>query len=294
VTNGDVECIQVPSGLLRPLPLHVREHPERSKHVRVTLVRETLVALAPKRSKGILAEIRGVTTAAPLVDAIGGYTRAGDKAARALGLTHRRDLLVRDDGPLPLKHDVNHLIDLAKIEPALLTEWATATGFLHVALERSSYTASLRAAVAQVAPLAPYAAWLVPSLVRYAHVRIYEVLFGPSRPESAAYSRSATACRPSGRRRSWCRRPGARAACSTVRSRRVSILALGPVLYAAVLPPQVVLSSEEAVRYQIMASHYNPAHAALTMDLVAVPTLTGLPEATSTCSPVLTTSCRSH
>jgi len=52
---------------------------------------------------------------------------------------------------------------------------------------------------------------------------------------------------------------------------------------------------EDAVRYQIMASRYNPAHAALTMDLVPVQTLTGLPEATPvsfTCSPALTIRCR--
>jgi hypothetical protein len=76
-----------------------------------------------------------------------------------------------------------------------------------------------------------------------------------------------------------------------------AVLSVGSVLYAAVLPPYVLLRSEDAVRYQIAASRYNPAHAALTMDLVAVPTLTGLPEATpvsSTCSPPLTISCRPH
>jgi hypothetical protein len=181
VTNGDVECIQVPSGLLRPLPLYVREHPERSKQVRVTLVREQIVSLATYRDlcPPIMAEIRRITTAEPLVDAIGGYTRTADKAAQALGFTHRRDLLVRDEGPLPLKYDVNHVIDLAKHEPALLTEWARAAAILHSTLERSAHAASLRAVVAHVGPLAPMAAWLVPSLIRWGHVRIYGVLFGP-------------------------------------------------------------------------------------------------------------------
>ena len=77
----------------------------------------------------------------------------------------------------------------------------------------------------------------------------------------------------------------------------VCILAVGSAFYAAVLPPRIVLSPEQAVRYQILASRYNPAHAALTMDLVAVPTLTDLPEATpvsSTCSPALTINCRRY
>jgi hypothetical protein len=179
VTNGDVERIEVPSGLLRPLALHVREHPERSRRVRVTLVREAIVSLAPERCPPILAEIRRVTSAPLLVDAISSYTRAADKAARALGLAHRRELLARDDGPLPLKYDVEDIVALAKLEPALLTEWATAAAVLHVALERSANAASLRAVVAGLTPLAPFATWLVPSLLRWAHLRIYELLFGP-------------------------------------------------------------------------------------------------------------------
>jgi hypothetical protein len=50
----------------------------------------------------------------------------------------------------------------------------------------------------------------------------------------------------------------------------VCVLAVGSALYAAVLPPSLTLPPEDTVRYQIMASRYNPAHAALTMDLVAV------------------------
>src|SRR5437879_7494997 len=167
MTNGDdVERISFPSGLLRPLPLHVREHPERSKRVRVTLVRETIVALATHRDlcPPIIAEIHRVTTAAPLVDAIGGYNRTADKAAQALGLAHRRELLVQDGRPLPLKHDLNRIVDLAENEPALLTEWATAAAILYAALERAAYAARLQSVVAQLAPPAPMATWFLPSL----------------------------------------------------------------------------------------------------------------------------------
>jgi hypothetical protein len=74
----------------------------------------------------------------------------------------------------------------------------------------------------------------------------------------------------------------------------VSTVYLGSQLIAAVSPPPPFLRSEDAVRYQILTSRYNP-HAGLPMDLVAVPTPTGLPEATPvsfTCSPALTIRCR--
>jgi hypothetical protein len=143
------------------------------------LAREVVVGLAPARSPEILAEIRHVTSAPLLVDAINGYVRAAAKAAQALGLEHHRDLLVKTDGQLPLKYDVENIIALSRLDSAILTEWAAATAILHVAIERSGHAAGLRMVVSQLSRLAPMASWLVPALVRWAHVRVYELLLGP-------------------------------------------------------------------------------------------------------------------
>lgn len=161
------------------MPLSIREHPERGRRVRVTLVREALVALAVGFCPEIRAEIARVTSAPLLVDALNSYRRAAEKAASALGLAHHRELLSKNDGPLAIRYDMEDIVALAKLEPAMLTGWATAAAVLHVALERSAYAGGLRAVVGQLPPLASMAPWLVPSLVRWAHVRVYEILFGP-------------------------------------------------------------------------------------------------------------------
>jgi hypothetical protein len=179
-TVGPDSIVAIPHVLVRPLPLRVREHPERSPHARVTLVREVLVALAAQHPP-ILSALRHVTQAPFLAVALDGYARTAAKAAEGLGLAHRRDLLNQDDGLLSVRHDVGDLLALAQLEPARLEEWAIATGILHVVLDRAmSATGTIaRATLEQIAPLVPTIDWLVPALVRWTHLRIYEVLFGP-------------------------------------------------------------------------------------------------------------------
>jgi hypothetical protein len=101
------------------------------------LVREVLVALAAHHPP-ILTELRRVTIAPLLVDAMDGYKGTADKAARALGLGHRRDLLTREDGPLAVRHDVGDVLALAQLEPEGLGEWAVATTVERVPPEREA------------------------------------------------------------------------------------------------------------------------------------------------------------
>jgi hypothetical protein len=174
----DVDAVAIPSVLLRPLPLRVREYPERSARDRVTLVRGILVACAAEYAP-ILAALRAMNSAPLLIDAMNGYARAADKAVSVLGLTHRRELLATDDGPLPLRHDLGDVLALAQLQPATLESWAVATAVLYVALERAPGGLELHQTLTAIPALVPMLNWLDPALRRWAHLRLYEVLFGP-------------------------------------------------------------------------------------------------------------------
>jgi hypothetical protein len=187
---GPDSVVAIPHVLVRPLPLRVREHPERSGRTRVTLARETLVALATSETAPtpgqapILAALLHIGDAPLLLDAMNSYMRATDKAAGTLGLAHRRDLLAREDGPLPVWHDLGDVVALAHLEPATLESWGTATERLHIALERPAAAATLRATLESIPPLSSTIGWLVPALLRWVHVRIYDALLAPFEAET--------------------------------------------------------------------------------------------------------------
>jgi hypothetical protein len=188
------QTIAIPQGLLRPLPLTIREHPERHARARVTLVREVLVALAANHPP-ITAPLKRVTSAPLLASALNSYTHAADEAAHALGLGHRRELFTPDDGPLSIRHDVGDILALAQLDPARLNDWAVATGLLHIALDHTDVS-PVRQAITTIGPLAPSASWLVPALVRWAHLRIYEVVIERAvPPELARYIAGAVSRR---------------------------------------------------------------------------------------------------
>jgi hypothetical protein len=176
--RDDVDAVAIPSVLLQPLPFRVREYPERSASDRATLVRSIVVGCAAEYAP-ILAALRAMNRAPLLLDAMNEYTRAADHAARVLGLPHRRDLRAADDGPLPLRHDRGDIIALAQLEPGTLERWAVATAILSVVLERAPGAVELRQALTAIPALVPLRDWLGPALHRWAHLRLYEVLFGP-------------------------------------------------------------------------------------------------------------------
>src|SRR5947199_54493 len=98
------ESVLIPRVFLRPLPLRVSEHPERSARAKVTLVREMLVGLSVNHPP-IMTAIQTVTEAPWLGVTIDGYRRAADKAATVVGLANHRELLTREDGPLSVRFD---------------------------------------------------------------------------------------------------------------------------------------------------------------------------------------------
>jgi hypothetical protein len=85
--------------LIVPLPWRIREHPERHRAPRGTLVREAIVALAV-RYPPILETLQRIQHVEPLQAALRAYAHAADMVVDLLGLTHRRDLLLRDDLPM--------------------------------------------------------------------------------------------------------------------------------------------------------------------------------------------------
>jgi hypothetical protein len=105
-----------------------------------------------------------------------GYMRTADAAAEALWFPHRRDLLLADS-PLSLRHDTDLL---ARVPRRLLWALAEETAHLHVALtwHRGLAIKSLEAAVREVPALVGTERWLAPSLLRFLHLRWYEVLWG--------------------------------------------------------------------------------------------------------------------
>ena len=182
----DSEYVAIPHVLLRPMPWRVREHPERHARARVWLVREIAVELAAQH----LAETLVHCQRAPLiVDALDGYRRATDKVVTALGLSHRRELLAQDDGPLSIRHDAGDILALAQLQPALLPMFAMATATLHIALEWPGYVGCLRDALASVLALAPGERWLLPGLRRWLQMRWYESLFIEDEPDEDAWHR---------------------------------------------------------------------------------------------------------
>jgi hypothetical protein len=176
--------VEIPQGFKDPLPLLVMEHPERSRKARVTAVRALLVELAAQQSR-VQESFRRceATGPTPMPTVMLFYRRAADAAAEALWLPHRRDLLLAD-GPLPLRHDTDLL---ARLPPRLLRELSVATAFLHVTLtwNRGLAIKSLELAVREVPALIGTERWLAASLLRFLHLRWYEVLWGTPAPDGS-------------------------------------------------------------------------------------------------------------
>jgi hypothetical protein len=175
LTGGDLPALFT---LQRPLPFALYLHPERTDRLRATLVRERLVVLSTHHAP-VLAGLRRIVTAPLLVDARSTYQRALDKAVAVLGLERRAQLLLHDGGPLPVQHDMGEVLAVARLAPGVIVEWAAAVETLEAALLRPVWATSLRVTIERIPALAPEAAWLVPALVRWQHLRLYEVLFGP-------------------------------------------------------------------------------------------------------------------
>jgi hypothetical protein len=127
----------------------------------------------------ILETLRRIQQVERLQAALSAYTQATDAAAHALGLEHRRDLLAADGLPMPTRLDLGDVVALGQLEPSALEMLSVAAAVMHVTLDLPLYAASVKACIERVPALRPAAAWLVPSLLRWLHVRWYEILFGP-------------------------------------------------------------------------------------------------------------------
>lgn len=176
MTGSDDVVIR--QALIRPLPWRVRLYPQRARTARGTWVRESLVILAVHHPP-ILDTLRRVARVDRLQAALHGYERAADASVEVLGLTHRRDLLAADGLPMPTEFDRGDIVALAQLSPETLETLAVATAVLHTTLDLPLYATAVRASLDRIPALHPAMPWLVPSLLRWLHVRWYEVLYGP-------------------------------------------------------------------------------------------------------------------
>jgi hypothetical protein len=168
--------------LLLPLPWRtIREHPERHATARGTLVREALVPFVAAHPPA-LASLQRLHRVERLHHALGLFMQASDAAARALGLDHRRALLAQDGRPLPVSFDLDLVVALGRLAPLETEALALATTALHTALDLPLYATTIRAAIGRLPALRPAEPWLAPALLRWWHVRLYELLFGPFEP----------------------------------------------------------------------------------------------------------------
>jgi hypothetical protein len=170
--------VTIRRSLIVPAPWRVREHPERHRTARGTLIRETLVELAVHHAP-ILETLRKIQRLDRLQAALTAYARAADAAAAGLGLEHRRDLRAHDGLPMPTRLDLGDVVALAQLKPDTLEDLAVAAAVIHVTLDLPLYATAVRASLERIPALRPTVAWLVPSLLRWLHVRCYEALYGP-------------------------------------------------------------------------------------------------------------------
>ena len=181
--------------LMVPLPWRVRLYPERARAARGTWVRESLVTLAVHHPP-ILDTLQRVARVERLQAALRTYAQAADASVKILGLEHRRDLLSADGLPMPMALDLADVVALAQLSPETLEALAIATAVLSTMLDLPLYDTAVRASLNRIPALQPAMPWLVPSLLRWLHVRYYEGLYGPfstARPlVLRAYSKSAT------------------------------------------------------------------------------------------------------
>jgi hypothetical protein len=181
--------------LIVPLPWRVREHPERHRTARGTLVHEALVDAAVHHLP-ILDTLRRIQRLERLQAALQAYAQAADLSVEVLGLEHRRDLLAADGLPMPTQLDLADVVALAQLAPDRLDALAVASAVLHVTLDLPLYATSVRASLDRIPALRPTMPWLVPSLLRWLHVRYYEALYGPF--PSAEGKREVPAHQPTG------------------------------------------------------------------------------------------------
>lgn len=170
--------VVVRRALVVPLPWRIREHPERHRTARGTLIRETLVALAVHHAP-ILDTLQRIERVERLQEALDAFARAAGLAAQELGFAHRRELLADDGVPLPTRLDLGDVVALGQLQPGALEALAVSTAALHLVLDLPLYAASVRASLERIPALRATTSWLVPSLLRWLHVRLYEWLFGP-------------------------------------------------------------------------------------------------------------------